>query len=60
MLAETWMNRTPRPTRTQLQIAEADARLLSARRRELVDQLSACEEQLSDAYERIQKLSLRP
>lgn len=56
MYAEPWMNKTPVPRFTPLQIAEGDVRRWSARLLELDRELMQCERELRLARERVEKL----
>lgn len=56
MRAEGWMNKAPIPTRTPLQIAQADFRHWSSRKRSILCDLEACEREWSEALERLEKL----
>lgn len=52
MRAEAWMDHNPTPTRSPLQIAEADVRHWSSRLRELTEQLLECESEFASALKR--------
>lgn len=56
MRAESWMDRTPVPVRSPLQIAQEDARHWSDRYRSLTADLLECERQWASARERVEKL----
>lgn len=56
MRAESWMDHTPRPTRTPLQIAEADVRHWSDRLRSLTADLLECGREFNAAIERREKM----
>ena len=56
MRCEPWMDRTPVPRKTPLQLAEADLDLWSDRCRSLIEQLAAAERQRTMALARIKQL----
>lgn len=55
MRAEPWMNHTPAPRKTPLQIAQDDMRHWSARIKELTVQLTDAQQEFSEAVDRVNR-----
>lgn len=55
MRAETWMDHTPTPQKTPLQMAQADMQHWSSRIKELTAQLTDAQREFSEAVDRVNK-----
>jgi hypothetical protein len=56
MRCESWMNKAPIPTRTPLQIAQADMRYWADRKRDLLSQLEDADDQFKQALATVERL----
>lgn len=60
MRCEPWMNETPVPRKTPLQLARDDLRHWGDRMRSLMADLAVCDQEFTAARERVDRLEAEP